>query len=238
MLLGGINVITNNFLYPLPPLSISLIASCLLFFVLPALIWFTVKPYTLRLQEAKNTKREYLRIKFNAEIFDTLLKKQKAITLPAGDLGINLGNPAATNSIIKVCNPYCGPCSKAHPKIEALLEQNDNVKATIIFTTPNDEGNAAIKPVRHLLAIAEKNNNEKIIKQSLDDWYLTEKKDYELFAAKYPMNGELLKQGDKIEAMDKWCKAMEISATPTIFINGYKLPDAYSIEDLQYFLLE
>ena len=46
------------------------------------------------------------------------------------------------------------------------------------------------------------------------------------------------KRGDKIEAMDKWCKAMEISFTPTIFINGHQLPDAYSIEDLQYFLLE
>ena len=190
------------------------------------------------MQEAKNTKREYLRIKFNGEIFDTLLKKQKAITLPSDGLGIDLGNPAATNTIVKVCNPYCGPCSKAHSKIEALLEHNANVKATIIFTTPNDEANIAIKPVRHLLAIAEKNNNEKNIKQSLDDWYLTETKDYELFAAKYPMNGELLKQGDKIEAMDKWCKAMEISATPTIFINGYQLPDAYSIEDLQYFLLD
>ena len=140
--------------------------------------------------------------------------------------------------IIKVCSPYCGPCAKAHPKIEALLEQNTNVKAKIIFSIPNDEANAGIKPVRHLLAIAEKGNNEEKIKQSLDDWYLPETKNYELFAAKYPMNGELLKQGNKIAAMDKWCKAMDIHFTPTIFINGHQLPDAYSIEDLQYFLLE
>ena len=37
---------------------------------------------------------------------------------------------------------------------------------------------------------------------------------------------------------DEWCREMDISAIPTIFINGYQLPDAYSIEDLQYFLLE
>lgn len=29
-----------------------------------------------------------------------------------------------------------------------------------------------------------------------------------------------------------------IHATPTLFTNGYQLPDAYSIEDLKYFLLE
>ena len=52
------------------------------------------------------------------------------------------------------------------------------------------------------------------------------------------MNGELGKQGDKVEAMDKWCNANDITYTPTIFINGQQLPDAYSIEDLQYFLPE
>ena len=88
------------------------------------------------------------------------------------------------------------------------------------------------------MAIAAKNNTEEMLKQSLDDWYLPDKKDYDLFAAKYPMNGELLQQGTKIEAMGKWCNEMKIKATPTIFINGYQLPDAYSIEDLQYFLLE
>jgi hypothetical protein len=31
---------------------------------------------------------------------------------------------------------------------------------------------------------------------------------------------------------------MGISFKPIIFINGYQLPEAYSIGDLQYFLLE
>ncbi len=238
LLLGGINVIANNFLYPLPQVSSLLIPSSLLLFALPALLWYAVKPYILRLQEAKNTKREFLRIKFNGEIFDTLLKKQKALVLSADGLGIDIGNPAATNTIIKVCNPYCGPCAKAHEKIEALLENNDNVKMKLIFTTPNEETHPSIKPTRHLMAIAENTYDRQKLKQSLDDWYLPDKKDYDLFAAKYPMNGELLQQRNKIEAMEKWCNNIKITFTPTIFINGYQLPDAYSIEDLQYFLLE
>ncbi len=236
LILGGINVVANNFFLP-PLLSTNNLVSLLLLYLLPVLIWFTAKPYLLRLQEAKNTKREYLRIKFNAEIFETLLKKQKAIDINADGLGIDIGNPAATNTIIKVCNPYCSPCAEAHPKIDRLLAENPNVKVKIIFTAANEDGNPAVKPVRHLLALAEKVDEVKI-KHALDDWYLAETKDYERFAAKYSMNGELLKQGDKIEAMDKWCKAMEISFTPTIFINGYQLPDAYHIEDLQYFLLD
>ena len=137
-----------------------------------------------------------------------------------------------------MCNPYCGPCAKAHPKIDKLLEENKNLKVKIIFTTPNQPEQPAYKPVSHLLAINEQSNNEGNIKQALDEWYLTDKKNYELFSTKYPMNGELTKQGYKIELMEKWCKEMNIQFTPTIFINGNQLPDAYSIEDLQYFLLE
>ena len=44
----------------------------------------------------------------------------------------------------------------------------------------------------------------------LNELDLGDKKDYEFFATKYPMNGELTKQGEKIEAMDKWCKEMNI----------------------------
>jgi len=237
LLSGAANIFANNFLAaPLVP-SIPFLIKTTFVCLLPVLLWYAIKPDILRLQEAKNTKREYLRIKFNTQIFETLLKKQKQITVAVNGMGIQLGNPAATNTLIKVCNPYCGPCAKAHAKIEELLEENKNLGAQIIFTTANKTDNPAYKPVNHLLAIAAGANGHEI-KQALDDWYLADKKDYELFATKYPMNGELRKQGIKIEAMHKWCKAMDVSATPTIFLNGYQLPDAYNIEDLQYFLLE
>jgi len=238
LIFGGLNVIVSGFLFPLPYFSFTVAAKLGLLYLLPVLSWFSLKPTILKLQKAKNTKREYLRIKFNTEIFDTLLKKQKKITVAADELGIKLGNPSAVNTLIKVCNPYCGPCAKAHPAIEKLLEENSNLKVQIIFTTANLPEGKAYKPVNHLLAIQEQSNDEQVIKHALDHWYLSDKKEYDVFAAKYPMNGELIKQGDKIEAMDNWCKSMNIQVTPTIYINGYQLPDAYNIEDLQYFLLE
>ena len=116
-------------------------------------------------------------IKFNTEIFETLLKKQKQITVSTDGIGINIGNPKGTHTLVKVCNPYCGPCSYAHPKIEMLLEEIPDLKVKIIFTTPNDRSYAAYKPVAHLMTIASQANDERTIKQALDDWYLMEKKD-------------------------------------------------------------
>ena len=105
LVLGGLNIILNGLIFPLNQLSILILSKSLLFYLTPVLFWYALKPYLLRIQEANNTKKEYLRIKFNAEIFDTLLKKQKTIDVPTDGIGIHLGNLSATNTLIKVCNP-------------------------------------------------------------------------------------------------------------------------------------
>jgi thiol-disulfide isomerase/thioredoxin len=238
LLLGGINIAASGLWQNINGINAQSITSALLLYLLPLALWYSIKPFVLKQQTAKQTKREYLRLKFNAEIFETLLHKQKTIEpLSVEGLGIDIGNPQAAHTIIKVCNPYCGPCAAAHPKIEKLIEENPNIKAKIIFTAPDNDNNMMSKPVKHLLAIAQK-GNEQLTQKALDDWYLADKKDYDAFAAKYPMNGELAKQGAKLAAMSKWCKDIDVAATPTFFIDGNQMPDAYSIEDIQYFLLE
>ena len=93
-------------------------------------------------------------MKKDSRIFEALLAKQKKITASADGLGIIVGNPNATNTIIKVCNPYCGPCAKAHPAIHDLIKENENIKVQILFTATAKENDKRSKPVKHLLAIA------------------------------------------------------------------------------------
>lgn len=236
LLLGLLTVITNDFEKSHFRFSLSIFSNLILMYLLPVLFWFSVKPYILRLQEAKNSKRKYLHFKFNKEIFETLLKKQNPIKVSTEGLGIDLGNPDAVNTLIKVCNPYCSPCSKSHAKIEQLLETNTNIKVKIIFKTLTDPKSLSYKATAHLLTIAK--DKPKQIRHALDDWYLSEKKNYDDFALKYPISGELTDQNNKVSDMQKWCDTMNIRGTPTIFFNGFQLPEAYGIEDLPYFLLE
>lgn len=212
--------------------------SILLFaFALPVLGLLITKPLLLAKQKAGENFRALQRIKFNTDIFQALLEKQKKLSASAEGLGIVLGNINAANTLIKVCNPYCGPCARAHTEIEKLLQENSNMRVRIIFMATNTENDIKAPPVKHLLALAE-NSEENIIKAALDDWYLADKKNYTVFAAKYPMNAELKMQDIKVESMRKWCDEVDISFTPTFFFNGYQLPDAYSIGDLKYFLAE
>ena len=237
LIAGFINGLLSGFLHTFNTLNIFLFLKSLLIYSIPAFTWFSIKPYLMRMQEGKNTKRQFLRLKFNSEIFDTLLKNQKSINHSLDNIGIELGNPNATNTIVKVCSTYCGPCSKAHPELEKLLELNSNLKVKIIFLANNLHSDPALKPMRHLLAIAEKKDHI-MLKKALNDWYLPNDKNYARFASQYPIDENLINQNVNINAMNDWCTSTGITYTPTVFLNGFQLPSSYGIEDLHYFLLD
>jgi len=197
--------------------------------------WLWLKPMIKQNKKLEAENFASKRFKRNADIFNALLKKQKKINVNPEGLGITIGNLAAENTIIKVCNPYCGSCDKAHTIIDKLLEENNKLKVQIIFNASDDEKDIKAKPVKHLMALNEKNGRQ-LVQKALDDWYLADKKDYDAFAGKYVLNGELEKQGVKLKSMKAWCDEVKIEFTPTFFVNGYQLPNQYNLEDLNYFL--
>ena len=184
--------------------------------------------------EILKAKRELAKLKSNKELFDMSLSRSRKIKNEPEGLGILMKGENPKYKVTKVCNLYCGPCARVHPVLENLFEKG-NIDLQIIFTPGNgDEKKDRI--VRHFLAVEEKAKPE-FTRQALDDWYGAQKKDYGAFAAKYPMNGELMQQEEKVKAMEEWCIKEDISYTPTLFINGCELPKDYKVEDLHYLLV-
>jgi len=142
---------------------------------------YYVIPLLKQARESKSYAKRWKKLRYNPEIFQALLDKSEKIHVATEGLGIVVGNPNAQNEIIKVCNPYCGPCSKAHPELEQIIKNNADVKVRVIFTASGEDDDIKTAPVQHLLAIQEKYGMDKV-HQALDDWYLAEKKDYETFA--------------------------------------------------------
>lgn len=197
------------------------------------LVYFAI-PVIKRANDSKEYRNKWMKLRYCPSVFNSLLNNSNAVALTNDNLGILIGNEKASTEIIKVCNPYCGPCAKAHPELDDIIKNNKNVRIRIIFTASGDDEDIKTAPVQHLLAIQEK-YGAKRVHQALDDWYLASTKDYAIFASKYPMNGELKQQKDKITSMYNWCNDMKIRGTPTLFINGRELPDQYSIKDLKSF---
>ncbi|WP_136468925.1 vitamin K epoxide reductase family protein [Flagellimonas onchidii] len=199
--------------------------------LLPIFVWKWLKPVLEERKEANLHKRGLKKIKNNPDVLHGLLSKTRKITTSTEGLGITLSSESAKYNVVKVCNPYCGPCANAHPILEELLEKG-KINLQILFNASTDKNDRKAKPVGHFLAV-DAQGDRKRTQRSLDDWYLTKEKDYETFAKKYPMNGELEQQDTKIKAMRQWCNAEKITHTPTIFINGHELPKEYSVEDLK-----
>jgi len=218
-----------------PSLSAPFLVTALSCLLLPIIAWYFFKPFLQAKLQKDQYEAAYKRLLYNPEQFKQLLVQQHKAPDGWEQLGIMIGNPSAENTIVKVCNPYCAPCASAHPELEKLIRTNKRVNLKIIFTATTKQHDRSAQPAKHLLAIAAQADPVKTM-EALDNWYSASRKDYEAFAAKYPVNGALPAQDKKIEAMDQWCRLAGIAATPTIFINGYQLPENYDINELKYIL--
>lgn len=195
--------------------------------------WQFAKPLIEAKKKAVRSGQNLSKIKNKSEVFFSILNQGNTILHSTNGLGIEFTNENAKHHVVKVCNPYCGPCSKAHPVLDELYTKG-LINLQIIFTADPEKNERMAKPVSHLMAVLEKDKAQ--IHHALDDWYNASTKDYDVFAAKYPMNGELKQQKDHLVAMANWCQEQQIKHTPTIFINGKELPTEYTVDELEMVL--
>jgi len=222
-------------------ISTSSLINFALAFVLPAFTWFFIKPLIHKARTTDFQKFQLARIKNNRDVFVSMLQKQPQVTGDLTGLGITLGNPAAQNTLITVCSPYCGPCERAHLKIETLIKSNPNWKVQIVFPARIIDNDLKYNTVSYLMAVSEESNQQGkgwMKQQVLTDWYHSSKDHAERFEElvnRYPLTTDKKRQDQVIRAMDDWCRDNAVKFTPTFFVNGHRLPDEYDISDLQYF---
>lgn len=211
--------------------ALSSIFVCLL---TPVILWLSLKPLFLKLQQLQPLKQQLRKFKYNAELFNKMLTDQPKYSLPDERWSIVLGNPEAQNIITMVSNPYCPPCAKTHQLLDELLARRTDMQACLVFTANNDERDRQTPITRHLMALNDA-ADKPTIKQALHDWYEQKQKSYDAWASTYPV--ELKESGFyKIDKQHDWCQMAEVTATPTLLVNGYRLPRIYQLSDLKYMM--
>lgn len=215
-------------------IDLSIIALLGALFIFPILLWLWLKPLLLKSKEQVFYKRNLAKIKYNPDTFWSLLEKSRQIEPVSKNLGVFLENENAQYTVIKVCNPYCGPCAQAHPILDSLYKEG-KINLQIIFTSSLSKDDFRTPPAKHLLALYHQYDKDKAqTLEALDAWYKAKVKDYSIFSKQFTIDkGALDSQNKSIEKMYEWCKATKIQHTPTIFINGYELPEEYSVQDLK-----
>jgi uncharacterized membrane protein len=205
---------------------------CLLFtaFVLPIVVWFILKPIIQLALQTDDLKTTLKRLKNDTVIFQHLLLKQPRMFnfMPNMEI-IEFGNVDAKNVVTVVTNPYCHLCAEKHTLMRDLIEQNKKtLKCQIVFVISNASNDIRTDFFKHLLSLP----HDLQIK-ALDFWFSMKEKDYTQWSIYFPVDRIEENYSKMINIHEYWCMKSNIQVTPTIFINGYQLPDVYNIEDIQ-----
>jgi protein-disulfide isomerase len=220
--------------YTRPVLEKTTIMAMLFSFLIPIAVWAFVKPFMLKAEQLGPLKMQLKKFKYNGALFNQVLTNQPRFSVPNDIMPIVLGNVESETIITMVSNPFCGPCATTHKTLDQWLNTRDDIQVKIVFTTANHDDDPRTKVARHLSALSLLGDKRRV-EQALNDWYDSAKKDYDTWAKKYPM-----KVNDEMELVTQrqkeWCELTEVTFTPTILVNGYKLPDPYMLDDIKYLL--
>lgn len=197
--------------------------------LLPVLGWVFLKSSLLKAQQLQPLTQQLRRFKYNKDLFNKLLEEQTQYKLLEESASLILGNPEAENVVTMVSNPYCQPCAKAHKILDEWLNNSNNIKLQVVFSTHTD-GDAKTKVASHLISLRNAN-----VKDALNDWYEAENKSYSAWANNYPLKEEASSK-ELLNLHKEWCEITDITATPTIFFNGRRLPSPYKPEDIKYII--
>lgn len=212
-------------------INIALFAICFLF---PIVVWSFLKPFFLESTQLKPIQQQLKTFKYNSDLFKQALTNQPRYAVSDELLPVLMGNAEADTVITMVSNPFCGPCSRAHKTIEEWLHTRDDIQLKVIFSTADHDHDSGTKMARHITALSLM-NDQQVTEKALNAWYDQSSKNFESWAEQFPVTivGEVASVTEKHKA---WCKMAEITFTPTILINGYKLPEPYRLEDLKYLI--
>lgn len=173
--------------------------------------------------------------KTDTALFEIQLQQQPKVDTIIWENDLILGNPYAPIRITVACNPYCGPCAKAHKQLEEmLLNHKDKLCVQLRFLCKaennEDKRTLAVKSILQKATEAKANNE---IVALLHDWF--EWMNYEKWMGKW----NALVSIDVTTSLlqhEQWVAKAAIAFTPTFFINGKQLPGRYSLTDFEKLL--
>lgn len=201
---------------------------------IPVVSWMVFKPVWKASVQLRPMKSAFNRLKYNFDLFEALLRNEE-VNEPEEELGgVYLGEDKAETTITIVSNPYCAPCARAHKNLDECLQNRMDLRIRVLFATSADPQDPRMKVAAHFLAL-QKHGDQQMTHEALCSWYQSSQRDFANWEKQFPIDygGD---ENDLLKKQKEWCERSKIAATPTVFINGRRLPATYSIEDLKYFL--
>jgi uncharacterized membrane protein len=233
MCLGVQLILIIEFILLLPPLSQLTFAfdsvTRLVLTLLVIIIIYTL--YILFRREQMSGEMHYYKyfgFKKNPDILRMLLMNQPHYEIPLSESSLIFGNRDASIRITAFLSLHCSHCARAFEKILSMLNENEDILVNLLLVTSDNK----------MLATLFNNNRQGRELESiklLEQWFNADP-----YSRTKITEGLCIPEVDDISAEinkenGRLIKECNVMGTPTFFINGYKLPAQYEIDDLRYF---
>ena len=199
-------------------------------FALALLLWLWARPVLRQAQRAAEMEKELTRFRTDTELFQLLWMRQAVTESYSDSVDLIMGSADAPLRLLLVANPFCEPCAKAHDLLEPLLAQmKGRLSITIRFITQrSDEDDSGHQIALRMLSLNSSQRGE-----AIRQWF------------RQPVYAEWIRQFPTVVAPDAeqallrqqaWTQEHAITQTPTILLNGRRIPTYYKVQDLAYHL--
>lgn len=175
---------------------------------------------------------ELKRWKSDVTLFMLKLQNEQAVDTSIWKNDLLIGSPLAPIMITVACNPFCGPCANTHKQLDQLLDRfPGKIKVQLrLLCNPENQKDIKTVAVKAILQQAGtiQNNNE--MQQMLTDWFTI--MNYQEWRKKWSKDSKF-NVDEALNQHIEWIKGSNIRHTPTLFLNGRRLPGRYGLQDLE-----
>lgn len=169
------------------------------------------------------------RIKYTEGVFSSVLNNQPSFNSGVGYTHLVFGNPDSSIKITIFSNPHCNPCAEMHKRIERLMEQSsDSICVRYILTYFNE----TLSESNRFLIATYLEKGESTAFSIFHKWFWIDNKDRNKLIQDNPVNLQDVRVNEEMKKHRIWRDQCGFHTTPTILINGYLLPNIYTIEDI------
>ncbi len=201
-----------------------------LIYGVPFLIITLLLPSLSVARKHQSVTQEYNRLKMNDNVFNGQLKEQVHYQVDKNDSTILFGNPDSDNIITIFTNPHCGPCARMHTRVEAMLSaESPNICIQYILSSFNQELDSSCIFLLFINDNYPSAERDKIY----SEWFEVGQAHKEEIFAKYNFSPD--STSEEYQKHIDWKDTTKLRTTPTILINGFKIPENYKLEDITYF---
>ena len=182
-------------------------------------------------REMEHLKLETLKMKRDPEVFLYKLNQGERLDIAVDEHALVFGDTQSTILMSVFLSFHCSACSKKFDHIVRLMDKNFKFKIQLIFSPPLDDISGRLfKSVYHSAKFGDKN----LALKELITWYNTDSKKRLKLVPVNNIEGTIDGYTDMISYNTLLFSKGYITAVPSVYVNGYLLPDTYTMEDIRY----